>query len=217
MSTPALPSTVTVVSHPLVHVKLTRLRDERTPTAEFRSLLAEIAGLLLCEATRDIGTVPQRISTPLAPCEGTALARPIVVVPILRAGLGMADAMLPLLGGASVCHIGMRRDETTHLPTCYYFNMPSHLPESDVIVVDPMLATGNSASESIARLKQSGARHIRFVCIVSCPEGLAHLSAAHPDVRIFTAAVDSGLDARAYIVPGLGDAGDRYFGTSPAT
>ena len=215
MPTPALPSTVTVVRHPLVHVKLTRLRDERTQTAEFRSRLTEIASLLVFEATRDLGTVPDRIRTLLAAYEGAALARPVVVVPILRAGLGMAEAMLPLLGGASVCHIGMRRDETTHLPTCYYFNMPSHLPDADVIVVDPMLATGHSASEAIAKLKQSGASRIRFVCVVSCPEGLAHMAAIHPDVRIFTAEVDAGLDGRAYIVPGLGDAGDRYFGTVP--
>ena len=215
MPTPALPSTVTVIRHPLVRVKLTRLRDERTHTVEFRGCLTEIASLLVFEATRDLGTLPDRIRTPLADYEGAVLARPIVVVPILRAGLGMVEGMLPLLGDAGVCHIGMRRDEKTHLPSCYYFNMPSHLPDADVIVADPMLATGHSASEAIAKLKQSGASRVRLVCIVSCPEGLAHMAATHPDVKVFTAEVDAGLDARAYIVPGLGDAGDRYFGTVP--
>ena len=215
MPTTALPPTVTVICHPLVQVKLTRLRDERTPPCEFRARLTEIAALLVFEATRDLATLSDCIRTPLAAYDGAVLARPIVVVPILRAGLGMMDGMLPLLGGASVGHIGMRRDESTHLSACYYFNVPSHLPEADVIVVDPMLATGHSASEAIVKLKKSGATRIRFVCVVSCPEGLAHMAAAHPDVRVFTAEVDAGLDDRAYIVPGLGDAGDRYFGTVP--
>jgi len=215
MPAPALPPTVTTIHHPLIRVKLTRLRDGRTPPAEFRALLGEIASLLVFEATRDLATSAASVRTPLADYEGAALARPIVVVPILRAGLGMAEAMLPLLDGASVGHIGMKRDETTHLPACYYFNVPAKLRDADVIVVDPMLATGHSSGEAIAKLKHEGASRIRLVCIVSCPEGLAHLAATHPDVRVFTAEADVGLDARAYIVPGLGDAGDRYFGTVP--
>ncbi len=164
---------------------------------------------------RDFDTRPDRIQTPLAACEGAALARPIILIPILRAGNGMVDGMLSMFPDASVGHIGMRRDEQTHRPHCYYFNAPAHLAGADLILVDPMLATGHSASGAITKLKEAGASRIRFVCCVSCPEGLAHLCGTHPDVRVFTAAVDTGLDERAYIVPGLGDAGDRYFGTLP--
>jgi uracil phosphoribosyltransferase len=216
MQPPDLPATVTVISHPLMKVKLTRLRDRRTRPEEFRARLGETSTLLLIEATRALGTHPDQVQTPLAPYEGAALARPVVLVPILRAGIGMIEGMLSVLPEASVGHVGMRRDEQTHLPHCYYFNVPAHLAGADVILVDPMLATGHSASEAIAKLKAAGATRIRFICCVSCPEGLAHLHGAHPDVPIFTGAVDDGLDPRAYIVPGLGDAGDRYFGTLPA-
>ncbi len=209
----AIPAGVTVISHPLVRVKLTRMRDERTQPAEFRARLAELAKLLIFEATRDLETRPETIRTPLAEHEGASLARPIIVVPILRAGLGMAEAIMQLLADASVGHIGMKRDEHTHRPASYYFNMPGHLPDADVIVVDPMMATGHSASAAVAKLKESGARRIRFVCCVSCPEGLAQFHDSHPDVPVFTAAVDAGLNENAYIVPGLGDAGDRGFGT----
>jgi uracil phosphoribosyltransferase len=212
----AIPSNVTAINHPLVRVKLARLRDERTPAHEFRTVARELAALLAFEATRDLSTITGRIRTPLTECDGAKLARPIVVVPILRAGLGMLDGILPLLGDATVGHIGMRRAEITHLPECYYFNAPAHLAESDVLVLDPMLATGHSASESITKLKAAGAKHLRFICFLSAPEGLAFLAATHPDVPIFTGAIDSCLDERAYIVPGLGDAGDRYFGTPPA-
>jgi uracil phosphoribosyltransferase len=216
MPAPSLPSTVTVVDHPFVRVKLARLRDERTASADFRTNARELAALLAFAATRDLPTVAEKIRTPLAECEGAKLARPLVIAPILRAGLGMAEGILSCFGEAGVAHIGMRRDETTHLPTCYYFNAPANLPDADVIVVDPMLATGHSAGETIAKLKAGGAQRIRFVCFLSAPEGIAYLTAAHPDVPIFTGAVDARLDERAYIVPGLGDAGDRYFGTVPA-
>lgn len=216
MPAPSLPSTVTIIDHPLVRVKLSHLRDERTSSSDFRTNARDLAVLLAFAATRDLATVAGKIRTPLVECEGARLARPIVIVPILRAGLGMAEGILPFIPGAAVAHIGMRRDEATHLPACYYFNAPTNLAEADVILVDPMLATGHSAAESIAKLKAAGARRIRFVCFLSAPEGIACLTSAHPDVPIFTAAVDARLDERAYIVPGLGDAGDRYFGTVPA-
>jgi uracil phosphoribosyltransferase len=209
----AIPSGVTVVEHPLIRVKLTRLRDESTMPEEFRARLAELATLLVFEATRDLPTKALTIRTPLAAHEGAVLARPIIVAPILRAGLGMVEGMLHVLADVSVGHIGMKRDEHTHRPASYYFNLPGHLPDAEVIVVDPMLATGHSASAAITQLKAAGAQRIRFICCVSCPEGLKQVREAHPDVPVFTAAVDTGLNERAYIVPGLGDAGDRYFGT----
>jgi len=212
----SIPSHVTLVEHPLVRVKLTRLRDERTTSAEFRALAQELAALLAFAATRDLATVTERIRTPLTDCDGAKLGRPVVIVPILRAGLAMLDGILPFLSDATVGHIGMRRDEKTHLPHCYYFNVPANLAEADVIVVDPMLATGQSVSESITQLKAAGAKRIRFICFLSTPAGLACLAAKHPDVPVFTAAIDFGLDHRAFIMPGLGDAGDRYFGTPPA-
>jgi len=210
-----LPPGVTVIQHPLVRVKLTRLRDEMTRPEEFRARLAELSTLLAFEATRSLHTRPEAIRTPLQEFEGAALARPIIIAPILRAGLGMVEGMLHVLADVSVGHIGMKRNEVTHRPESYYFNLPSHLPEADVIVVDPMLATGHSASAAIAKLKQAGAQSIRFICCVSCPEGIEQLRKDHPDVPIFTATVDEGLNDDAYIVPGLGDAGDRYFGTLP--
>jgi uracil phosphoribosyltransferase len=215
MTAPSLPKNVTVVEHPLARVKLARLRDERTPPREFRRNAQELAVLLAFAATRDLVTAPEKIRTPLIECDGAKLVRPIVVVPILRAGLGMCDAILPFLGDAAVGHIGMRRDESTHLPSSYYFNTPAHLSEADVIVVDPMLATGHSAGDSITKLKAAGAKNIRFICFLAAPEGIAYLTAQHPDVAIFTSTVDERLNENAYIVPGLGDAGDRYFGTLP--
>ena len=216
MSAPSLPQNVTLIEHPLARVKLARLRDERTPPREFRRNAQELAVLLAFAATRDIETVAEKIRTPLAETDGAKLVRPMVVVPILRAGLGMSEAILPFLGDAAVGHVGMRRDEITHLPTSYYFNAPAQLAEADVLVVDPMLATGHSAADAITKLKCEGARRIRFICFLAAPEGIAHLAAQHPDVAIFTSAVDLCLNERAYIVPGLGDAGDRYFGTLPA-
>lgn len=216
MSSPSLPKNVTVIEHALARVKLAHLRDERTSPREFRRNAQELAVLLAIAATRDLETVAEKIRTPLAETAGARLARPVVVVPILRAGLGICDAILPFLGDATVGHVGMRRDETTHLPASYYFNAPTHLAEADVLVVDPMLATGHSAGDSIAKLKSAGARRIRFLCFLAAPEGVAYLTAQHPDVAVFTASVDERLNEKAYIVPGLGDAGDRYFGTLPA-
>ena len=208
-----LPDGVTVIDHPLVQVKLTQLRDVQTGSREFRARLNELSTLMVFEATRDLATRPAPIQTPLAPYVGRELARPVVVAPILRAGLGLVEGMLRLLPHVSVAHIGMFRNEQTHRPESYYFKAPAHLAAADVILVDPMLATGWSATGAVAQLKSAGAKSVRFVCIVSCAEGLAQLRGAHPDVRIFTAAVDPELNDRAYIVPGLGDAGDRYFGT----
>jgi len=207
---------VVLVDHPLVRAKLTRIRDKETSHEEFRRGISELAALLAFEATRTIETVPAAVQTPLAPFAGAALARPVILVPILRAGLGMVDGMFRVMPEASVGHIGLFRDETTHRPQNYYFNLPAHLSSADVIVLDPMLATGWSATAAIGQLKAKGASRIRFVCLVSCPEGLAQVCGAHPDVPVFTAAIDERLDERAYIVPGLGDAGDRYFGTFSA-
>jgi uracil phosphoribosyltransferase len=210
----AIPAGVTVIDHPLVRVKLTQLRDASTGSEDFRSRLNELATLMVFEATRDLVTRPLPIQTPLAPHEGATLARPLVIAPILRAGLGLVAGMLDLLGDVSVAHIGMFRNERTLRPESYYFKAPPHLAEADVLLVDPMLATGWSATAAVARLKEAGATRIRFVCLVSCEAGLTQMRTAHPDVRIFTAAIDTGLNERAYIVPGLGDAGDRYFGTA---
>ena len=204
---------ITVVEHPLVRVKLTRIRDVRTSSEVFRARLSELASLLLFEATRDLATQVDGIQTPLAEYEGAALLRPIIIAPILRAGLGISEGMLRILPDATIAHIGMKRDEHTHRPVAYYFNPPSNLADADVIVADPMLATGHSASASISLLKEAGATRIRLVCCVSCKEGLEQIRTAHPDVPIFTAAIDPVLNERAYIVPGLGDAGDRFFGT----
>lgn len=206
---------VTVVDHPLVLVKLAEMRDETTASTLFRDRLREIASLMVFEVARDFSTDPTVVRTPLAECPGHRLRRPVIVVPVLRAGLGMADGMLAALADVSLGHIGMFRNEETLRPESYYFKLPAHLAEAEVLVVDPMLATGWSATAAIAQLKKHGARRIRFVCLVSCPEGLRQLHDAHPDVRIFTAVVDERLNEKGYILPGLGDAGDRYFGTYP--
>jgi uracil phosphoribosyltransferase len=211
---PAPPAGVTVIDHPLVRVKLTQLRDVHTGSEDFRARLNELATLMVFEATRDLPTRPVAIRTPLAPHEGSALARPLVIAPILRAGLGLVAGMLDLMADVSVAHIGMFRNERTLRPESYYFKAPPHLAEAEVLLVDPMLATGWSATAAVARLKEAGATRIRFVCLVSCPAGLEQMRSAHPDVQIFTAAIDPELNERAYIVPGLGDAGDRYFGTA---
>lgn len=204
---------VTVIDHPLVRVKMTQLRDAKTASVDFRARLNELATLMVFEATRDLVTKPIRVQTPLAETEGAVLVRPIVVAPILRAGLGLVEGMLDLLPDVSVAHIGMFRNEETRRPESYYFKAPAHLAEADVILVDPMLATGWSATAAVSQLKEAGATSIRFVCLVSCRAGVKQLHGTHPDVPIFTSALDSDLNDRAYIVPGLGDAGDRYFGT----
>jgi uracil phosphoribosyltransferase len=205
---------VTVVDHPLIRVKLSKIRDASTPSEDFRRELRELATLMTYEVARDFETVPRRVQTPLTECEGSALARPVIVAPILRAGLSFVDGMLNVLTeDVSVGHIGLFRDEETLRPQSYYFKLPTHLSLAEVLVVDPMLATGWSATAAITQLKENGAKRLRFVCLVCCPEGLRQLRGMHPDVPVFTAAIDPGLNERAYIVPGLGDAGDRYFGT----
>jgi uracil phosphoribosyltransferase len=205
---------VEVIGHPLVQHKLTLLRRKETSTSEFRALVAEISMLLAYEVTRDLPTQPAAIETPLARMSAPVLdGKKIVLVAILRAGTGILDGMLRILPSARVGHIGIYRDHTTLAAVEYYAKVPKVMRDRDAIVVDPMLATGNSAVAAVDRLKEASPRSIKFVCLVACPEGLRHFHARHPDVPVYTAAVDSHLDEHGYIVPGLGDAGDRLFGT----
>ncbi|MGE0213750.1 MAG: uracil phosphoribosyltransferase [Parvibaculaceae bacterium] len=205
---------VTVVDHPLVLHKLTLMRDKHTPSAVFRQLLKEISLLLAYEVLRDLPITSQAIETPLGPMEAPILeGKKLVIVSILRAGNGLLDGMLDLVPSARVGHIGLYRDPETLQAIEYYLKLPEDVAERRVILVDPMLATGNSVSAAVSRLKEHGVKDIRFVSLLSAPEGVKHLSDSHPDVRIFTAAIDERLDEHGYIVPGLGDAGDRMFGT----
>jgi uracil phosphoribosyltransferase len=207
-------STVTVVDHPLVQHKLTLMRRAETSTADFRRLLREISLLLAYEVTRDLPTELVDIETPIAPMRAPALAgKKLCFLSVLRAGNGILEGMLDLVPSARVGHIGLYRDPRTLEAIEYYFKVPDDVPERDVIVVDPMLATANSAIAAVRRLKTRGARSIKYVCLVAAPEGVAAFQAAHPDVPIFTAAIDLKLNEHGYIVPGLGDAGDRLFGT----
>jgi uracil phosphoribosyltransferase len=206
--------TVVVIAHPLVQHKLTLLRKAETSAAVFRALLREISMLLAYEVTRDMPLTYMRIKTPLAPMQAPVLAgKKLVVVSIMRAGNGILDGMLELIPSARVGHIGLYRDPKTHVAVEYYFKVPEDIAERDALVVDPMLATGNSAVAALHRLKDTGAKTLKFVCLLAAPEGIAHVHEQHPDVPIYTAAVDERLDAHAYILPGLGDAGDRLFGT----
>ena len=205
---------INVIDHPLVQHKLTIMRKKETSTNGFRRLLNELSMLMAYEATRDMATQEVDIATPLEPMKGRMIdGKKLVLVSILRAGTGILDGMLSVVPGARVGHIGLYRDPKTLQPVEYYFKMPQDMQERDVIVVDPMLATGNSAIAAISRVKGLRPKSIKFVCIVACPEGIAALHGAHPDVPIFTAAVDRQLNDHAYILPGLGDAGDRMFGT----
>lgn len=205
---------VTIVSHPLVQHKLTLMRDAKRSTKGFRQLLNEIGMLLCYEVTRDLPTELVAIETPLAAMRAPVIAgKKLVFAPILRAGVGFLDGMLELVPSARVAHIGLYRDPETLVAVEYYFKSPHDLADRLVIVMDPMLATANSATAAMERLKERGARDIRFVCLLAAPEGIAKLQAEHPDVSIWTAAVDERLDDHGYIVPGLGDAGDRMFGT----
>jgi uracil phosphoribosyltransferase len=206
--------TVIVIAHPLVQHKLTLLRKVETSAAVFRALLREISMLLAYEVTRDMPLTYVRIKTPLAPMQAPVLAgKKLVVVSIMRAGNGILDGMLELIPSARVGHIGLYRDPKTHVAVEYYFKVPEDIAERDALVVDPMLATGNSAVAALQRLKDTGAKTLKFVCLLAAPEGIAHVHEQHPDVPIYTAAVDERLDAHDYIIPGLGDAGDRLFGT----
>ncbi|MEN9435791.1 MAG: hypothetical protein RIR09_446 [Pseudomonadota bacterium] len=205
---------VYTISHPLVQHKLTLMRKKDTSAADFRRLLHEISMLMAYELTRNLPTHVVQIETPLEPMTGTAIdGKKLVLASILRAGNGMLDGMLTVIPSARVGHIGLYRDATTLQAVEYYFKMPQDMPQRDVIVVDPMLATGNSASAAITRLKALRPRSIQLMCLLAAPEGIAALQAAHPDVPIFTAAIDRELNNHGYILPGLGDAGDRVFGT----
>jgi uracil phosphoribosyltransferase len=204
---------VTVVDHVLLRRLLTILRDRDTPHGVFRQTLDDAAMILAYEAMRDLQPAEHEVQTPLEKADGVSLADEVVIVAILRAGLGLVDGFLRLVPDARVGHLGMYRDEEALRPVGYYENVPSGVADAEVFVVDPMLATGGSATQAIARLKRAGARRIRFTCLVAAPEGVAALRDAHPDVDIVAAAVDRCLDGNGYIRPGLGDAGDRIFGT----
>jgi len=206
-------SSVTVVSHPLIQHNLTHLRDQRTGHEAFRRLLSQTAGLMVYEVTRNFPLKRVKVTTPVAKTGGAVLTRPIVLVPVLRAGLGMLDGILHVLPHATVGHIGLFRRKKTFEAVKYYTKLPNHLDRSAVILIDPMLATGNSAAAAAEVLKAHGAKHVSLVCLVASPAGLTKLNRDHPDLTIYTAAVDERLNAHAYIVPGLGDAGDRLFGT----
>ncbi|MCA9492783.1 MAG: uracil phosphoribosyltransferase [Myxococcales bacterium] len=208
-----MPSLV-VVDHPLVQHKLTLMRQKHTDSATFRMLLGEIALLLAYELTRALETEPIAIETPIAPMQAPVLAgEPPALISILRAGNGLLEGVLKLIPTAAVGHVGLYRDPDTLEPVQYYFKVPSKLDQRSVLVVDPMLATGHSAIAAVTRLKEKGARDLRFLCLLSAPEGIAAFQEAHPDVPIVTAAIDERLNDHGYIVPGLGDAGDRMYGT----
>jgi uracil phosphoribosyltransferase len=202
-----------VSTHPLVREKLTRLRDEATPPKIFRELVAEIATLLLYEATADLPTDEREVKTPLALYKGARLKDKVGLIPVLRAGIGMVEAALELMPEAQVWHIGLFRDERTLRPISYYNKLPSSATVQVCLVLDPMLATGGSATETVDVLKKWGAKRIKYVGIIAAPEGVRALVSAHPDVPIHVAALDERLNEQGYIVPGLGDAGDRQFGT----
>jgi len=205
---------VTVVDHPLVRHKLTRLRDRETSTKTFRELTREISTLLAYEVTRDLPLTHKMIVTPMESMGSPEIAgKKLVFAPILRAGEGMLEGMLTLVPSARVAHIGLYRDPATMVAVEYYLKAPETLAERTVIVMNPLLATGGTASAAVERLKESGAADLRFVCILAAPEGLARFHAEHPDVPVWTAGIDRELDARGYILPGLGDAGDRLYGT----
>ncbi len=208
------PDHLTIVNHPLVQHKLTLMREKDTPTAVFRQLLREISQFLAYEITRNLEMGTKRIETPMEEMDAPTLAgRKLALISILRAGNGLLDGMLELIPSARVGFVGLYRDEETLKPVQYYFKVPEFMDERMVIAVDPMLATGNSSVAAIDLLKQAGATNIRFLCLLAAPEGVARMKEAHPDVPIVTAALDSHLNENGYIVPGLGDAGDRMFGT----
>lgn len=205
---------LTIVTHPLVQHKLSLMRDKSAPTPLFRQLLREISQLLAYEITRELALTRKRIDTPLEPMHAPVLdGKKLALVSILRAGNGLLDGVLELIPGARVGFVGLYRDEETLEPVQYYFKVPDALEDRLVIAVDPMLATGNSSVAAIDLLKDSGAKNIRFMCLLAAPEGVKRMQEAHPDVQIVTAALDSHLNEKGYIMPGLGDAGDRMFGT----
>ena len=205
---------LTVVSHPLVQHKLTLMREKDTSTASFRQLLREISLLLAYEVTRELPMTTKKIQTPICEMDAPAIdGKKLALISILRAGNGLLDGILELIPAARVGFVGLYRDHETLQPLQYYYKVPDQLDERICIVVDPMLATGNSSAAAVKLLKDSGARNIRFLCLLAAPEGIRHMNEEHPDVQIVTASVDSHLNENGYIVPGLGDAGDRMFGT----
>ena len=203
-----------ILNHPLIQHKISLMRKKETGSKDFRELASEVATLMCYEATRDLPLKEVTVETPICRCKTKMLAgRKLAIVPILRAGLGMVDGMLTLIPAAKVGHIGLYRDEETAKPIEYFCKLPCDISEREVIVVDPMLATGGSASDAISQIKKHGARHIKFICLIAAPEGIEALHTAHPDVDIYIAAKDERLNENGYIVPGLGDAGDRIYGT----
>lgn len=206
---------VIVIDHPLIQHKLTLMRQTQTSTAKFRQLLKEIGMLLAYEVTRDLPLKYEQIETPIAKMNAPVLAasKKIVIISIMRAGQGLLDSILELIPSARVGHIGLYRDPITRMAIEYYFKVPQDIEQRDVLIVDPMLATGNSAVAAVDRLKEVNPKSIKFLCLLAAPEGLKHFHEQHPEVQIYTAAVDECLDEHGYIVPGLGDAGDRLYGT----
>ena len=202
-----------VFDHPLIRHKLTIMRDKNTSSKDFRQNLNEIASLMVYEITRDFPVKEKQVDTPLCSCQGYELSKEIVIAPILRAGLGLVQGIQDLIPTAKIAHIGMYRDEETLLPNPYFEKYPSNMKDASVLIVDPMLATGGSSIAAIDRVKLQGAKDIRLVCLVGSPEGVEAVAQAHPDVDIYLASLDDHLNEHGYIVPGLGDAGDRIFGT----
>ena len=203
-----------IMDHPLIQHKLTLLRDKRTGSKEFREMIAEVSMLMCYEATRDLPLKEVEIETPMTMTKSNVISgRKLAFVPILRAGLGMVDGVLEMIPAAKVGHIGIYRDPESHKPVDYYCKLPKDIASRHVIVLDPMLATGGSAVEAINLLKKEGVQNIKFMCIIAAPEGLDALTTAHPDVQVYCAALDEKLDENKYLLPGLGDAGDRIFGT----
>jgi len=207
-------ATLHLVQHPLIAHKLTLLRDKTTGVKEFREVISEVAMLLCYEATRDLPLKEVEVETPIAFTRSNVISgKKLAIVPILRAGIGMVDGILSLIPSAKVGHIGIYRDHDTTLPVEYYCKLPDDIDQRDVIVLDPMLATGGSAAAAVSLLKERGVKHIKFMCILAAPEGVDLFEKMHPDTEIYCAALDEGLNEQSYIVPGLGDAGDRIFGT----
>lgn len=205
-------SKVVIIDHPLIQHKLSIIRDYRTNTKDFREALNEISGLITYEISRDFPTKPGKVTTPIQETDVELLQKDVVIVPILRAGLGMVDGIHNMIPNAKIGHVGLYRDEKSLQPVEYYAKFPE-LPNATVLVVDPMLATGGSASNAVSSVKKRGAKDVRYVGLVGCPEGIARLQEDHPDVDIYLAALDERLNEHGYIVPGLGDCGDRLFGT----
>jgi uracil phosphoribosyltransferase len=206
-------SNLQIFEHPLIQMKLARIRDRDTSSEDFRRLLNQVAGLMTFQVSRDFATVAIEVETPLEKTEGLRLRDPVTLVPILRAGVGMTDGILALMAEARVGHIGIYRDESSLEPVAYYAKFPKDIAEGPVLLIDPMLATGGSAIHAVTELKKLGCRDVRLICLVCAPEGVQRMLDAHPDVVVYTAGLDRQLNEKGYILPGLGDAGDRIFGT----